>query len=125
MSSPSRPTRTIVCDWNSDPRPSEIPMRSIPLLVVRLCSIVLCIATMLPVAARAQAPIDPSAYSRLQWRYVGPVGNRVAALADVPGDPNVYYAGAASGGLCKNTASGIHSAQTITAQHGSSLGALD
>src|SRR5258708_6838986 len=124
MSSPSRPTRTIVCDWNPGPRPSEIPMRSIPLLVVRLCSIVLCIATMLPVAARAQAPIGPSASSRLQWRFVGPVGNRVAAVAGVPGDPNVYSAGAASGGLWKTTDGGIHWEPIFDGQDVSAVGAL-
>src|ERR1051325_3452493 len=57
--------------------------------------------------AVAQAPVDPAAYARLQWRYVGPVGNRVASVAGVPGDPNVYYAGAASGGIWKTVDGGI------------------
>src|SRR5437667_9455265 len=31
-------------------------------------------------------------YSQLPWRYIGPEGNRVIAVAGVPGDPLVYYA---------------------------------
>jgi photosystem II stability/assembly factor-like uncharacterized protein len=37
-----------------------------------------------------------------QFRFLGPaVGNRVASVAGVPGDPYTYYAGAASGGVWK------------------------
>ena len=49
-----------------------------------------------------QAEPDP-----LKWRFMGPsVGNRIAAVAGVPGDPTIYYAGAASGGVWKSTDSG-------------------
>ena len=42
-----------------------------------------------------------------RFRFIGPtVGNRVAAVAGVSGDPNVYYAGAASGGVWKTTDGG-------------------
>ena len=42
-----------------------------------------------------------------RFRFVGPiVGNRIASVAGVPGDPNVYYAGAASGGVWKTTDGG-------------------
>lgn len=37
------------------------------------------------------------------FRFVGPMaGNRVAAVAGVPGDPSTWYAGAASGGVWKS-----------------------
>src|SRR3954467_14300150 len=43
----------------------------------------------------------------LSFRWVGPVvGNRVASIAGVPGDPTTYYAGAASGGVWKTTDGG-------------------
>ncbi len=43
----------------------------------------------------------------MKFRFIGPaVGNRVSAIAGVPGDPNVYYAGAASGGIWKSTNGG-------------------
>ncbi len=41
------------------------------------------------------------------WRFVGPDGNRVIAVAGVPGEYRTYYAGAASGGLWKSTNGGI------------------
>jgi len=44
----------------------------------------------------------------LSFRFLGPVvGNRVASIAGVPGDPYIYYAGAASGGVWKTTDGGI------------------
>ena len=44
----------------------------------------------------------------LSFRFVGPVvGNRVASVAGIPGDPATYYAGAASGGIWKTTDGGI------------------
>src|SRR5689334_23654721 len=43
----------------------------------------------------------------LSFRFVGPVvGNRVASIAGVAGDPTTYYAGAASGGIWKTTDGG-------------------
>src|SRR5215831_15293019 len=44
----------------------------------------------------------------LSFRFLGPViGNRVASIAGVPGDPSIYYAGAASGGVWKTTDGGL------------------
>ena len=44
----------------------------------------------------------------LTFRGIGPaVGNRVASIAGVPGDPFTYYAGAASGGVWKTTDGGV------------------
>src|SRR3954464_15426037 len=44
----------------------------------------------------------------LAFRFLGPVvGNRVAAIAGVPGDPSIYYAGAASGRVWETTGGGI------------------
>src|SRR5689334_5061600 len=74
-------------------------------------------------SAQCQA-IDSAATAQLRWRYVGPIGNRVSSVAGVPGDPNVYYAGAASGGIWKTTDGGIHWAPIFDAQDVSSIGAL-
>lgn len=42
----------------------------------------------------------PNAFT---FRFVGPMrGNRVAAVAGIPGDPGTWYAGAASGGVWKS-----------------------
>jgi len=77
--------------------------------------------TILVVApVRAQQPnIDA-----LRYRYIGPVGNRVTSVAGVPGQPYVYYAGAASGGIFKTIDGGIHWEPIFDAQPVSSIGSL-
>ena len=50
----------------------------------------------------------PASAEALSFRWVGPVvGNRVASIAGIPGDPTTYYAGAASGGIWKTTDGGL------------------
>ena len=44
----------------------------------------------------------------LRYRYIGPMGNRLTSVAGVPGQPDVYYVGAASGGVWKTTDGGVH-----------------
>ena len=58
--------------------------------------------------AAPAAPTAPDLYAGLQYRFIGPPGNRVAAVVGVPGDPNIAYAGASSGGVWKTTDGGIH-----------------
>jgi photosystem II stability/assembly factor-like uncharacterized protein len=78
-----------------------------------------------PASVSAQAiAYDPTMVSQLRYRYVGPVGNRVSSVAGVPGDPNTYYAGAASGGIWKSSDAGIHWAPIFDDQPVSSIGAL-
>jgi photosystem II stability/assembly factor-like uncharacterized protein len=67
---------------------------------------------------------DPASVADMRWRYVGPVGNRVSAVVGVPGDPNVFYAGAASGGLWKTTDAGIHWSPIFDDQDVQSVGAI-
>ncbi len=52
--------------------------------------------------------IDPDVFQDLNFRFIGPEGNRAIAIAGVPGDPMVNYIGAASGGLWKTTDGGIN-----------------
>jgi hypothetical protein len=68
--------------------------------------------------------VDTTTYSRLRWRHVGPEGNRVTSVAGVAGDPNVYYAGAASGGVFKTTDGGIHWSPISDSLPVSSIGAV-
>jgi len=37
-----------------------------------------------------------------------PEGNRATSVAGIPGKPNIWYVGAASGGIFKSTDGGIH-----------------
>jgi photosystem II stability/assembly factor-like uncharacterized protein len=57
--------------------------------------------------AQQTARVPMEAYSRLEWRHIGPEGNRISAVAGVPGQPLVYYAGSASGGIHKSTDGGF------------------
>ena len=61
----------------------------------------------------------------LQFRFMGPaVGNRIASVAGIPGDPTTYYAGAASGGVWKSTDSGATFAPVFDSQDAMAIGAL-
>src|SRR5437870_2695267 len=63
-------------------------------------------------------------YSQLPWRFIGPEGNRVLAVAGVAGDPLVYYAGAASGGIWKTSDGGQDWVPVFDDQPVSAIGAL-
>jgi photosystem II stability/assembly factor-like uncharacterized protein len=59
------------------------------------------------VAAGAQAPIDTAMFRALQWRNVSPNrGGRVTTAVGIPGNPLVYYMGAAGGGVWKTEDAG-------------------
>ena len=65
-----------------------------------------------------------SSFSQLRYRFIGPEGNRVASLSGVAGDPDTWYAGAASGGIFKSTDGGIHWQAVFDDHPVSSVGAL-
>lgn len=71
-----------------------------------------------------QAQVGSDLLNQLHWRYIGPVGNRVIAAASVPGNPNVYYVGAASGGIFKSTDAGVHWEPIFDQEDVSSVGSL-
>lgn len=78
-----------------------------------------------PAPAPAPAPaLDSSKWSPLTWRHIGPEGNRVTSTSGIPGDYNVYYAGAASGGLWKTTDAGINWKPVFDEQPVSSIGSV-
>src|SRR4051812_1689590 len=82
-------------------------MRSMRFLTAALCAVVL--AVLGGISASGQRRSGGGANGdALSFRWVGPVvGNRVASIAGVAGDPTTYYAGAASGGVWKTTDGGI------------------
>jgi len=77
-----------------------------------------------PFVRAQQPPTNPEVYSQLQFRYIGPVGNRTTAVTGLPGQPYLYYVGAASGGIFKTTDGGIHWEPIFDAQPVSSIGSL-
>src|SRR5262252_174208 len=75
------------------------------------------------VAAAQQS--DSAEEGQLRFRFVGPKnGNRVSAIAGVPGDPNTYYAGAASGGVWKTTDGGNRWDPVFDKQPVAAIGAI-
>ena len=68
--------------------------------------------------------IDPELYAQLEYRHIGPVGNRTIAVAGIAGNRMIYYAGAASGGLWKTTDAGLTWEPVFDDQSAHSIGAL-
>jgi len=64
-----------------------------------LCFLLLTVLY-LPHLAAQEVSYDESLYDALEWRNIGPFrGGRSAAVTGVPGKPDLYYAGAAGGGV--------------------------
>ena len=57
--------------------------------------------------AVAQEGAGRPAPAPLSWRFVGPYGNRAVAVVGEPGNPQVVYLGAASGGVWKTENGGV------------------
>src|ERR1700744_2917592 len=67
---------------------------------------------------------DSSLFRQLHFRFIGPDGNRAIAVAGVPGDRNVAYIGAASGGIFKTEDAGITWRPILDSPDNPSVGAL-
>ena len=75
-----------------------------------------------PAAARGISAKD---FQSMRFRFVGPDrGNRASAVLGVAGDPNVYYIGAASGGVWKSTDGGNEFKPVFDKEPVQSIGAL-
>src|ERR1700744_6157190 len=85
-----------------------------------------CCAPALSVSASESGAAPPeSAYSGLQWRQIGPFrGGRAVAVAGVPGSPNLFYFGAAAGGVWKTLDAGATWKPIFDDQKISSIGAI-
>src|SRR5271156_3834502 len=71
-----------------------------------------------------QPPSTPDVLGQLKYRYIGPEGNRATSVAGVPGKPNIWYVGAASGGIFKSTDGGIHWDPIFDSEPVASIGSL-
>ena len=61
---------------------------------------------------------------QLQFRHIGPIGNRLISVTGVPADPMTYYVGAASGGIWKSSDGGLKWKPVFDGQRVHSIGAL-
>ncbi len=94
-------------------------LASRPLLIF-----VVFLAAMIPAPAAAQT-VDPSLYSSLEWRMIGPFrGGRTIGAAGVRGQPNVFYVGVNNGGVWKTTDYGRVWTPIFDAQATGSIGDL-
>ncbi len=89
---------------------------------VLCCAAIVAVFITVTAAAQQAARVPADLYSRLTWRHIGPEGNRISAVSGVPGDPLVYYAGSASGGIAKSTDGGISWQQIFDDQPVHSIG---
>ena len=80
-----------------------------------------CAATMPSLMSAQQADIT----SGMHWRHIGPVrGGRARALAGVPSQPNVFYAGFDNGGVWRSTDYGANWLPLFDQQSTGSIGAI-
>ncbi len=81
-------------------------------------------ACILGSAARAQQ-YDEAKLQGLKWRLIGPFrGGRTLAVTGIPGNPDVFYFGAVSGGVWKTTNAGITWDPIFDKEPISSIGAI-
>ncbi len=64
-------------------------------------------------------------FDQLRYRHIGPVGNRISAVAGIAGDPLTYYVGAASGGIWKTVDGGLFWEPIFDEQVDHAIGALE
>src|SRR5262245_16239659 len=68
---------------------------------------------------------DTSPFKALKYRSIGPAwGGRVSRAAGVPGDPNVFYFGAAASGIWKSVDGGVKWKSVFDDQPISSIGSI-
>jgi len=87
-------------------------------------SFILAISLLSAMACPAQ-DISPDAYSGLRWRFLGTHrGGRITAVAGIPGQSNLYYAGTPNGGVWKTEDGGRTWKAIFDAVPVASIGAL-
>src|SRR5215469_9020484 len=101
--------------------------------LTRAAAALLSVSCVAPVALAAHAAgAKPTAeqpkdvFAQLKFRNLGPAiaGGRVAAVAGIPGNPQVYYVGAAAGGVFETTDCGLNWKPIFKHAATSSIGAI-
>ncbi len=78
----------------------------------------------IPAPSDNSGPKDP--LENLRFRNLGPAagGGRVAAVVGIPGQPNIYYVGAAAGGVFKTVDGGLSWKAIFEKEDNASIGAI-
>ncbi|MFQ5740599.1 MAG: WD40/YVTN/BNR-like repeat-containing protein [Acidobacteriota bacterium] len=96
-------------------------MKSFPLFLNLLMLLVMAP----PLLLAGEAEKGPAPFESLKFRSIGPAfGGRVSRVAGVPGDPHVYYAATASGGVWKSSDGGLRWEPIFDDQPVSSMGSI-
>src|SRR5947199_4667883 len=84
------------------------------------------IATMRAASPHTTAvAVDESLFRAMRWRQVGPFrGGRALAVTGVPGEPNGFYFGAASGGVWKSSNAGADWSPLFDKESIASIGSI-
>jgi len=92
---------------------------------VRMTPFRMALALALLAASPLVAAQKPNVYSDMHWREIGPTrGGRARALAGVPSQPNVFYAGYDNGGVWRSTDYGSTWVPLFDHEPTSSIGAI-
>ncbi|HKW25642.1 MAG TPA: hypothetical protein VJN48_07645, partial [Terriglobales bacterium] len=91
---------------------------------IRYCVVAACsLVSISTTVCLAQA--DPSAYSSMLWRLIGPFrAGRITSVSGVPGDPALYYVATPNGGIWKTIDGGRVWKPIFDAERVASVGAV-
>jgi photosystem II stability/assembly factor-like uncharacterized protein len=103
-------------------------MKKFTFIFLSVCALLLVLSTHAQKTKAKPTPsptISPVTYEGLQWRNIGPFrGGRSAAVAGVPGKPNLYYMGSTGGGVWRTTDGGNSWENISDGYFGGSIGAV-
>ncbi|MGI9626400.1 MAG: WD40/YVTN/BNR-like repeat-containing protein, partial [Longimicrobiales bacterium] len=100
------------------------PARRIPLALAAVLATATVLAFPSQVEAQSTTTAPEGLFETVEYRHVGPVGNRITSVVGVAGDPLTYYAGAASGGVWRTRDGGVRWEPVFDDQPVQSIGAM-